>query len=573
MKIRLPKDLRGVQFSRVLSIELNDFDIDLFLPALFFKILAEGRNRAGRPNPSTAIPAYIDALARHPDVEGFDDPAGRRVLERLVYSTLIITGRVGRARRGEQILSTVPYTLLSHKAGFPTEASRQRRVDSFVYYALRDYLSGYRKSAAKEVRDQIKIIFGQGVNIFPLDMLGGEYDGSTELDTLARLSIAFLDGMNSTPAGQPSRSDLASSACPRLANSLARDLWKFLFTYYDLMPSQAFTYNVLALLNFELFTFTLKLVHAVNALVANPVVLPPAMGDKEQSSPPDLYLDFTGQRAGLSYDMAIACVQRDIEAYQQFFGSNLLLRQLNNYAEALGRNRTRKVQLERLLEPIGPESSYLQALLSLQDDPVFGPELQASARYDENRIRHENLDEENSNDPDALAWLDHIAEAADTDVGRVVALLTEGQLKKSQSFIQWFKGTGGLLKPHGVLTGTVSARQTWRYAPSNDLLAVLVQLAATSVHEGGGTSKQGVQIFPIHLKEFLDFLERRFGILVDRPPAPFEGADYAAAARENLRALERRLRQMGMFRDLSDDFTVQRLHPPYLNTHAIREKA
>jgi len=25
----------------------------------------------------------------------------------------------------------------------------------------------------------------------------------------------------------------------------------------------------------------------------------------------------------------------------------------------------------------------------------------------------------------------------------------------------------------------------------------------------------------------------------------------------------RRLRQMGIFRDLSDDFTVQRLHPPY----------
>jgi len=67
----------------------------------------------------------------------------------------------------------------------------------------------------------------------------------------------------------------------------------------------------------------------------------------------------------------------------------------------------------------------------------------------------------------------------------------------------------------------------------------------------------------IRLQEFLRFLEERFGTLVDRPPAPFEGAEYTAAARDNLRAMLRRLRQMGIFRDLSDDFTVQRLHPPY----------
>jgi hypothetical protein len=65
------------------------------------------------------------------------------------------------------------------------------------------------------------------------------------------------------------------------------------------------------------------------------------------------------------------------------------------------------------------------------------------------------------------------------------------------------------------------------------------------------------------LQAFLSFLEERFGIIIDHPPEPFEGADYSAAARDNLRAMLKRLRQMGIFRDLSDDFTVQRLHPPY----------
>ncbi len=40
MKVRLPKDMRGYRNPRVLGIELNDFDIDIFLPALFFTILA-----------------------------------------------------------------------------------------------------------------------------------------------------------------------------------------------------------------------------------------------------------------------------------------------------------------------------------------------------------------------------------------------------------------------------------------------------------------------------------------------------------------------------------------------------
>ena len=110
-------------------------------------------------------------------------------------------------------------------------------------------------------------------------------------------------------------------------------------------------------------------------------------------------------------------------------------------------------------------------------------------------------------------------------------------------------------EPHGLLTGTAKSRPSWRYAPSNDLLAVLVQVAAARL------SQQGVE--SIRLQEFLHFLEQRYGILIDRPPDTFKGTEYIAAAHENLRAMQNRLRQMNIFRDLSDDFTIQRLHPPY----------
>src|SRR5712691_10653992 len=123
MKVKLPKDLSGVKFPEAFVIEMNNFDIDLFLPSLFFTILSQGRGKARRANDPTNIKGYIDALAQHPTLGGFNDATGRRVLERLVRTTLITTGGVGRAKRDEQITSIVPYTLLAHKAGFPSEGN------------------------------------------------------------------------------------------------------------------------------------------------------------------------------------------------------------------------------------------------------------------------------------------------------------------------------------------------------------------------------------------------------------------------------------------------------------------
>lgn len=565
MKVLLPKDLRSVIFPRALMIELNGFDIDLFLPALFYTILGEGRRRARKMNDSQAIQMYVDRLAEHDQLVGFTDRDGRRVLERLVRTSLIVAGRMGNSKKGEQILAPVPYTLLAHKPGLPTVSSRQRNVDTFIYQLLRDRLGG-----EDSLRQFVKDVFGRGVRIEPPPQLGGAYDGKTELDTLTRLSLAFLDGFSAVGTGI-TRSRGVPSACPGPANELATDLLRFLFTYHTLMPAQALTYNLQALINWELFVYTLKLVHAINGLVRDPATLPPAMGGTGVGSPLEIYLDFTQGASGLSREMAAACVRRDLEAYQQFLGSNLRLRLLDSYAEKLKRNAARRAMVEVIVPPADEGPNYLQGLLMLQHDPMGGVLVDALAQMDEERIRQENRQTGEDEDPEELAWLDALLEGAESDVDRVVTLLIEGQQQNALSgSTKWFTGVGGLTKPHGVLQGTTRSRASWRYAPSNDLLAVLVQLAAARALTDGGADgarpeggDAGRHLQPIRLQEFLAFLHARFGIVVDRPPAPFGGADYAAAGRENLRAMLGRLRQMGIFRDLSDDFTVQRLQPPY----------
>lgn len=563
MKMKLPKSITGVKFPRICTIEMNDFDIDLFLPPLFFTILAQGRGRARQVNDPKAISQFIDALAQHPSLEGFNDSEGRKVLERFVRTTLITTSGVGRSHSGEQITSVAPFTILAHKTGFPTK-SRQRNTDTFIYQVLRE-----RMGAEDELRKFVKTVFGNGVVVGNIPELGGSYDGESELDTLTRLCIAFLDGFDNTRPGM-SREKNIPSPCPALAKEFATDLLRYLFEFHKTMPTQAFTHHLLILINFELFNYTLKLVHAINELVQLPEPLPAAMCERFQNSPPQLYVDFTEAANGYSQEMAKACVQRDVETYQRFLESNLLLRQLDLYVEKLKRNARARSLIERVLPPTSSGAEYLQGLLQLRNDPVIGRDIAASARNDEDEIRQLNTNEGEEEDPEALNWLEAIVGTAeDDDVKRVVNLLVEAQRGDAvQHFIRWYQGVGGMKKSQGLLRGTTNNRKSWRYAPTNDVLAVLVQLAA--VRCGKPTNpEQGESIQPLRLQEFLQFLEERFGILVDRPPELFEGAQYTAAARENLRAMLRRLRQMGIFRDLSDDFTVQRLHPPYAGEKKI----
>ncbi len=66
MKVKLPKDLSGVKFPEAFVIEMNNFDIDLFLPSLFYTILSQGRGKARRANDPTNIKGYIESLSTHP---------------------------------------------------------------------------------------------------------------------------------------------------------------------------------------------------------------------------------------------------------------------------------------------------------------------------------------------------------------------------------------------------------------------------------------------------------------------------------------------------------------------------
>src|SRR5256885_3114265 len=72
-----------------------------------------------------------------------------------------------------------------------------------------------------------------------------------------------------------------------------------------------------------LFPYTTLFRSGINALVRDPSELPPALQATHVPSPPDLYVDFTGEPGGLSQLMAVAGVRRDLDARSEEHTSEL----------------------------------------------------------------------------------------------------------------------------------------------------------------------------------------------------------------------------------------------------------
>lgn len=558
MRVILPKASRGFVFDRLFKVEMNDFDVERLLPSLFYLVVTRGRLRGSRGNDPKSYERYLDALLAHPRLEGFGDEAGRRLLDRWVRSSVVRMGRVGRARRDEQIEFVLPLTLLAYKPGFPAEIRRQRNVHVFLYKILVEFLRtlDVRPSPEALLNAIFQQAFGRGVVIGGGPRYDGAYDGKTEVDIHTLLCLCYLDGFQATEVS--ARKDLSSEpgpALPGVADRVGADVLRYLLAYRDLMPSLALTRGLLALVNFELFHYTIRLIYAANALVRNRTGMQ-QLQDQQTGNAPELYVDFTRDRGGASDELSRACVDRDLEELRVFYESALWLRTVHRFVQFHPQFAER---LKGLDTP-----GYLQSLVGLKGDP----RIEARAQAELEAIMNETLEAIDSSverNEAEVFFSEVLRQAEGNALDASVKLLAEAQRKNAiEAYVKWYWSVGGLRKPYGLLAGNTRGRRNWRYAMSDDLLALVMQLAL--VEDPSGTLSN-VTVRPrMRLREFLQFLESRFGVIVDRPPAFLDTPSTRGAAQENLEALKRRLRQMGYFQALSDDFTTQ-----YLRTPAYRE--
>jgi hypothetical protein len=553
MKLVLPKASRGYYFDRLFLVEMNDFDVERLLPSLFYLTVSKGRRRSGSPNDPTSIAEYVRRLASHPSISMSADAATlERLLDQWVRQSVLKMGKTGRRHRGEQIEAVLPVTFGCYKSGFPAETSRQRNVHSFLYRCLVDALKAvdYRPTAEAGLAALFTTAFGAGVRIGAAPHYDAKYDGQSVVDVQTLLALTFLDGFQPTPASQRDQALAFGPALPTEARQLAVDMLLFVGAYHAHMPPLALTRGLLALIGLELLVYTLSLIHRVNRLVADPAYAP-----ADDAVPPfEIYVDFTRERGSVSDQLAKSNVERHLEELRAFYDSSMLLRTLDRFVQFHG-------DLQRSVQHLDTPH-YLAALASLASDPA----IEARAAAELESIQHETLEAcaTDAERAEATAWFDDVKRQSESALTRAVRALSKAQSKKAiESYVSWYWSAGGLRKPFGLLAGNLTGRRNWRYAMSDELLLAIVQLAMAE-NPSGDFSNVTTRA-RVRLPDFLEFLRMRFGILVDRPPAADDSVAARAAARDNLEALRRRLRQMGWFEALSDDFAAQYLRNPLRN--------
>ncbi len=88
------------------------------------------------------------------------------------------------------------------------------------------------------------------------------------------------------------------------------------------------------------------------------------------------------------------------------------------------------------------------------------------------------------------------------------------------------------------------------------LLETLVLVAVVA------KTDRGFETRPMRVDQFLEWLERRYDFLISRPPtASAEDPAAVGVAADNADRFRRRLRETGLFVDLSDAFLAQTIRP------------
>jgi hypothetical protein len=546
MSFQIPKDFdefSGLGFNELLPFDFNDVDMDRMWTHLLELFVRFGRIAASKADHS-AFDSYFSAMVANSAITGLDSDRRREVLDGWLRASLVRMGRKGLNREVVQIDHLRPVTAAVYRSGLPKSRSRHRRADVLIYAMTRAEVDrrGGTGAVERNIRDITISSLGTGIDFGQAAEHVPAYDGLSPIDVNARLALLFMDGIPA-PVTIRNRDSYPTVTLPGAMRPIGADVLDCLALYGTALPATELTSHLLSLLSLRLFQLPLRFAISFRELL-NSGELSRDCLDPYAANPLEIYCDFTRVRGSDSENLAKACVQRDLEVMRQFFADRLFLRLLYKLDETL--------------------PAFTNELKSLHDRPFdrlqflvqrrSGPEIQQALQ-----MRLSLLEKYLTKAPEfeeGVKLLEALRSAGASTEEQLGQLLVEGLRKRGlENQVKWFWSTGAISKPYGLLRGTLKARRTWRYEPTDPLL--LAMLLACFAHESGERT-----IAQMPVGELLDRLRSRFGILVDRPPAVLDTPRARAAATENRAAFLRQLQLLGCFDGLSDDFSAQIVRRP-----------
>jgi hypothetical protein len=270
-------------------------------------------------------------------------------------------------------------------------------------------------------------------------------------------------------------------------------------------------------------------------------------GAQLQDGAHQMFFDFTRSKNSAAYKLANESVLTDISRSSSIIRHFVVLNEARNMVV---KNKSRETELLARLPD--EQIAYLYDFSRSESASDKGLELVA-----EMQKIHED------SGPEGEESLEAIREMVDDNGFEYLInlILLDVQKGGLDGVRKWLSTVGGLREAVSansvaILAGESRAVSTWHYSMSDSVLNTLMYLCF--LNENGSVIDRP----EIALSEVLGKLKERYGILINEPPAGLDSPEHHAAADENFTAFKSRIKQLGWFAGLSDDFDAQYISRP-----------
>jgi hypothetical protein len=563
--------LYGFAFHPIFSLELNTFMLEGVLPALFAITEAKGQAPSQSKEKITKPEDLLKALLQeNPALAQFNTPEKQRLLAKWLRASVMKVGKKGVRKETqveEKIQYLYPLTYLAYKSA-SFQGSIVRKIPEFIYSLLTESLAE-EKSAYETIRDVLRQSFAEGLTQLPKEygknLPEVEYNKKKPLEAETLLSIyanqVFPSRIIPSSPKQKAKKENFPPLNAAQAQIFKKDIAKFLLAYRKKMNKRELMQYVAILIGFELYIYVINTMAGVAHLFEKGA-LPQAFFASHPKAFLPFYADLTGGQEPISYALAKAQTQSHLEMarnhiYNQIYlrTADLLLFQEDENDLTPELQQIRRQKADNL-------PSYLAQITRLVSNEEFKKLAQNEWKTFKKHNLAKNENQDDIQKEEMEKQLELLAQRFPHPFERIVEIISEKQESEQANAIEkWLKEAGGLLSGKGILRGNLR-RDSWHYAPSHDLLWALIHLAAIRKK----ANSPSLSAEKIRLVDFLSFLKERYGILIAEPPENYqEKSQYLEAAARNLEALQTKLKQMGLFKNLSDDFQAQFIESPFFD--------
>lgn len=563
----LTRSQKLFRMASLYPLDANNLDVDEGMSRLFIylrtggrlirrsdKVIFNDKLCADAETPKAVMDAVLEENGHR--FNGIDDKR-RELLVSWLESHFAIMSRRGKSAGGSYRMSGLrPLHFMVIKLFNPNVAGQDRRLSEFFYNALKDDTT-LTSAPDSLMRQFFEVgVRRHGDNDYRVDeaslqQLSADQKLDIELLFLLRLLEPFdTDKYSTKKDDQVSDIDFL---CPEQIDLMKQDL-KLLFLYKDCIPRRELINYMSTLMVFHAALYFYQIVRIANLMVSDgklpePRGERPSPGEARSHAPfeLDFFCDMTGGHHDRVDELAKQRFTEHFKEIERYFKSAYLMKKLDDFAGSYLTPDQKK----------GGGKAYISLLLK-------------------GFLNHKDLDGHFNHDILDIrkAAYDDDSQEYNPEIERIIAICNGRGLNRLQTFVEilYHFQYGTLREQHrklisglcgneldrGFMAGRGRARR--KYVIGNELLEVLIQLAVLEKRE----SDNKWQTRPIPIRQFVDWLRGRYGMLIDTlGPTGEDSEQNNRALAANYEALKTRLRQLGFFRDLADASNSQVIEPRF----------